>query len=474
MSLNWRELHLICSELPLQESKLQSVVQHDFHSLSWNFYHPQQGRWTLYTEIGTPYARIHKTSGRTAPPQSAKTAKLQRFVQYCRANIEGACISEAEAQEGDRILALSLKKGKETFHIFFRLYSGPGANIIITDSHLIILELLYRRPNRGETNGQPFILPLPKPDDGRFPVRKREEGISFNEQIEREYGEKSTEQTFAQLKARLIAQRERELGKIEGTVRTLLKKKESNKNFEYDKENGDLLASNLHLIHNGSNTIEVDDWYTGGKRTLNLDPKISLQKNIELYYAKYQRAKGTYENAVAEYDQALKEYEKSKEYYANLFTLQGEDIDIRRFKKALGEQTADKPKEKISVGLTIQSGLFTLLVGRNAKENDQLLRHYTRGNDWWMHTRDYPGGYVFIKAKKDKTIPLETMLDAGNLAINFSKAKSSGKADLYFTQVKYLRRAKNGPLGLVLPTHEKNITVQLEQKRLDRLFKGKE
>jgi len=91
-----------------------------------------------------------------------------------------------------------------------------------------------------------------------------------------------------------------------------------------------------------------------------------------------------------------------------------------------------------------------------------------------MHTRDYPGGYVFIKAKKDKTIPLETMLDAGNLAINFSKAKSSGKADLYFTQVKYLRRAKNGPLGLVLPTHEKNITVQLEQKRLDRLFKGKE
>jgi predicted ribosome quality control (RQC) complex YloA/Tae2 family protein len=109
---------------------------------------------------------------------------------------------------------------------------------------------------------------------------------------------------------------------------------------------------------------------------------------------------------------------------------------------------------------------------RNARENDELLRRATRGNDWWLHTRDYPGGYVFVKARSGKSIPLEVLLDAGNLALFFSKARSAGKADLYYTQVKYLRRAKDGPKGLVLPTQEKNLLVELDTERLNRLGVG--
>src|SRR5262249_50093314 len=48
-------------------------------------------------------------------------------------------------------------------------------------------------------------------------------------------------------------------------------------------------------------------------------------------------------------------------------------------------------------GLEFVSGPFTLWVGRNAKENDELLRRYVRGNDLWLHTRDVPGGYVFVR-----------------------------------------------------------------------------
>ena len=55
-----------------------------------------------------------------------------------------------------------------------------------------------------------------------------------------------------------------------------------------------------------------------------------------------------------------------------------------------------------------------------------------------MHTRDYPGGHVFIRPPKGKSPPLEILLDAGNLALSYSKAP--GTADMYYTQVKYLRR----------------------------------
>lgn len=137
------------------------------------------------------------------------------------------------------------------------------------------------------------------------------------------------------------------------------------------------------------------------------------------------------------------------------------------------ELATQEPSSKAAaggVGLTIQSGEHTLLVGRNAKENDRLLRDYTRGNDWWMHTRDYSGGYVFIKDIRGKSVPLETLLDAATLAIHYSKARKEGKADLYYTQVKYLRRAKGAKLGTVLPTQEKNLSVVLDEERLRRLL----
>jgi predicted ribosome quality control (RQC) complex YloA/Tae2 family protein len=83
--------------------------------------------------------------------------------------------------------------------------------------------------------------------------------------------------------------------------------------------------------------------------------------------------------------------------------------------------------------------------------------------------RDTQGGYVFVKAQRDKSVPLDILLDAGNLAVFYSKARNNGKAELFYTQVKYLRRAKNGPRGLVIPTQEKNLSIALDEKRLKEL-----
>ncbi|RKX82728.1 MAG: hypothetical protein DRP70_15895, partial [Spirochaetes bacterium] len=75
------------------------------------------------------------------------------------------------------------------------------------------------------------------------------------------------------------------------------------------------------------------------------------------------------------------------------------------------------------------------------------------------------------------------LLDAGNLALSYSKAKTSGEADLYYTRVKYLRRPrvsriernpKSGKTATVLPTHEKNLHIKLDAKRLKKLKKSAE
>jgi predicted ribosome quality control (RQC) complex YloA/Tae2 family protein len=66
-------------------------------------------------------------------------------------------------------------------------------------------------------------------------------------------------------------------------------------------------------------------------------------------------------------------------------------------------------------------------------------------------------------------VPLDILLDAGNLALFYSKGRNNGKGDLFYTHVKYLRRAKDGPKGLAIPTQEKNLHIELDDARLRSL-----
>ena len=471
MSLNWREIELIIQELPFEGSSLQSVVQHDFHALSWYLYHPTLGRWTLYTEVGTPYSRLHMANRPIAVQQMGKTAKLQRFVQFCRSNVEGAKITNVVQTPFDRMVKLEMDNHGRTLFLHLRFYSGPGANIFITDEDNTILDLLYRRPNRGEKSGATFIPPEEKKDDGgKFLVRERKEG-SFNRQIEEEYGQASNTQTLEDLLLKIRRQRDREVQQLEATKASLERKMSESGKYAHFKKMGDLLSAYSHLIVEHTSSLTVDDWESGEKSTIALKEDLRPSEQIAHYYERYQKAKGTFENAKEEYEKVQQELQSTVAKYESLLTLtDNESRDIRQLKRELGSETVDKPTKVKAPGLTLQSGQFTLLVGRNAKENDELLRHFVRGNDYWMHTRDTPGGYVFIKFQREKSVPLDVLLDAGNLALVFSKAKNQGKADLYYTQVKHLRRPKKGKTGLVIPTQEKNLSVTLDEGRLARLL----
>jgi predicted ribosome quality control (RQC) complex YloA/Tae2 family protein len=142
---------------------------------------------------------------------------------------------------------------------------------------------------------------------------------------------------------------------------------------------------------------------------------------------------------------------------------------LRETARYLRKKESHETAKSGFTGLSFFDSGYDILVGRSAIENDLLLRSFVRGNDFWFHCRDYPGAYVFVKAIRDKSLPLDIMLDSANLALFYSKAKQSGKGDIYYTRVKYLRRVKGGKKGLVIPTHEKNLSIMLDEKRIERL-----
>lgn len=467
MSLNWREIALILSELPLEGSVLQAVVQHDFNALSWHFYHREVGRWTLYTEVGTPHSRLHLLS----TPITEKTAKLQRFIQFARARLIGSRVTQVHQAPYDRLVRLSLDNHGTALFLFIRLYSGSGANIIVTDEHLIIQDLLLRRPRRGEVSGALFDPGPERTEEGKpFTIRARTEG-SFNRQIEAEYSRESSAADLDELLRVVRTRGEREIEGLRASIASQKKSLEASADHEQLRKEADLLSANAHLLSDNADEIELFDWKTNAMLTIALDSRLKGRAQIQRAYERYQKAKGASEHALGELARLEEELAVRIKQLEELLCPHNDHAawiaDLKRASEGTAKAPPPGPK---SPGLVIRSGAFTLLVGRNAKENDELLRRHTRGNDWWMHTRDYSGGYVFIKDIRGKSVPLEVLLDAATLAIHYSKARKEGKAELYYTQVKYLRRAKGGPQGLVLPTQEKNLSVVLDEGRLRQLL----
>ena len=471
MSLNYKEIELIISESHLDGAKIQAVVQSSFHSVTWELYDRERGRFLFYTEIGTPQSRLHVLS---PGAKAAKTKKLQRFEQFARKNLEGSVIRSCYQLPFDRAVVWELDNHDRKLRVYFRFYSGPGANIIVTDENNVILDLLLRRPGRDEMSSEKLNVEHRTSSDKVFEVRPWN-GPSFSAYIERTCAQQEADDLYSQLVRQVQGRMEHELSRLATSISSCRKTMDANSSYDSLRYEADLLSGNSHLIRRGEDSVTVKDWSQGGKDVvISLDKSLTPGANVQALYDRYQKAKGAYSNAVEEKKRLENEYQAIEARFNKALEDTGdEEANIRKLKSIL-DKTAPAVQVQEGPGIRTTSGGFQIIAGRNAKENDELLRHYVKGNDMWLHTRDFPGGYVFIKFRRDKSIPLEVLLDAANIAVLYSKARNSSSVDLYYTQVKYLRRAKDGKTGLVLPTQEKNLTIKPEPQRIARLLPKEE
>ena len=471
MSLNYKEIELILSESRLDGAKIQKVIQSSFHSVTWDLYDRERGRFAFYTEIGTPLSRLHVLSPGAG---IAKTKKLQRFEQFARKNLEGSVIVACRQMPFDRAVVWELDNHGRKLRIWFRFYSGPGANIIVTDENNVIQDLLLRRPGRDEMSSETLVVEERTSSERVFEVRPWK-GSSFSGFIEQTCAREEADDLHSQLVRQVTARMEHELSRLATSIRSAEKAIEANCGYEDLRYRADLLSAGSYLIRRGQDSVTVTDWNAGGKEiTIELDKSLTPGANVQACYDRYQKAKGTYDNAVEERDRLREEYRAVEARFNKALEDTGdEQVNIRHL-KAILDKTAPAVQVQEGPGIRTTSGGFQIIAGRNAKENDDLLRHYVKGNDMWLHTRDFPGGYVFIKFRRDKTIPLDVLLDAANIAVLYSKGRNNSSVDLYYTQVKYLRRAKDGKTGLVLPTQEKNLTIKPDPARIARLLPKEE
>jgi predicted ribosome quality control (RQC) complex YloA/Tae2 family protein len=131
------------------------------------------------------------------------------------------------------------------------------------------------------------------------------------------------------------------------------------------------------------------------------------------------------------------------------------------------QRTAGRPQERRGPfrRFTSTDGL-NILVGRNAKENDELTFALAKSDDLWLHARGAPGSHVLVRMEKGKDPPPGTLQEAAMLALLYSDLKKSGKGDVVYTRRKWIKKAKGQAAGAVIVTREQSIHVSLDKARL--------
>lgn len=508
MSLNCNEINLILSELDITGTFIQDVVQPGYDTMA--FYTYKEGcAKTVLVCTAQNSVRINETR-RKIP----KNEKPLRFMEFLRAHIKGCRINSCQQLGVERIIKMELSRivsikdkpnektnsiklassafnlkntavsnskiveeeYEENYILYIKLWNN-AANIILCDVNNVILEPMFRRPERKEMKDEIYEPPVSTEEKiaeakDRFPVRDYKEQLeqqgqtSFNAFIDYWYSEHADNLSRESLLEKAEKWYNTNRSKKEAALQNLEAKLESFKNSEQLKHQGDLILSYGYMIDGSSKYLECEDYETGKTVRLLIDPAKSAQENAAVYYKNYKKAQSGSEDLVHDIEIARLSIEKLDKQYE---LIKNEQNPVKIEQLLRKDTTPKQQQKKNHPGLDYTVNGWYILVGRDANENDELLRHHVRGDDLWLHVRDFPGGYVFVKARKGKTVPLDILLDAANLAVYYSKARNAGKTDLYYTHVKYLRRAKNGPKGLVLPTQEKNLCIEPDKKRLAKL-----
>ena len=101
---------------------------------------------------------------------------------------------------------------------------------------------------------------------------------------------------------------------------------------------------------------------------------------------------------------------------------------------------------------------FTLLVGKNSRQNEAVTFREAGASDLWLHARGVPGAHVIVKSG-GRPVPDATLREAAALAAYYSQSRAAGSVPVDHTEQRYVRHMKGGGPGMVIYERERTIHV---------------
>lgn len=420
----------------------------------------------LFISVDPSNPRLYLIRRRTKDLEKQSTA-LTAFGQTMRSKLSGAHVVSVSKDPLDRIIRITLRTADEPI-IFRRLLiqlTGRTADIFLLDELNRINAILRET---AQTRIQQLYEPPPRPLKDPPEIFKLEAGPP-SAQLDKHFSALDAAKAF-DAKAKAIRSR---------VVKTIRQQRTLQNNLREDlvrhgdpeehKRTGDLLLANIATAVRAGNKVRITDYYADGAPVIELevDENRSLQDEAAARFRLYTKAK----HAADEIAERLKQIDRDTAALER--RLQQLDAIIQsRDETALEtfEKPAPAPKsapkksaktEKISgVRRYLSTDGYEILVGRAARDNDNLTFRVAQPNDLWMHAGDYPGSHVVVRNPTRKEIPQRTIIEAAQLAGKFSQASEDAKVVIHYTERKFLSKPKGAAPGLVRLSRFRSITVE--------------
>ena len=270
---------------------------------------------------------------------------------------------------------------------------------------------------------------------------------SFNKIIFEYYSNFVNEDLIKRLKTKLLKPVQEKIKK----AKLIIEEEFDIAKFERYQKSGDLIFQYVYLIEKGLKEIELE----GLK--IKLDENLTPSENAQKYYKLYSKLK----SAKLVQEKRKEEAKLDLRYYKELlFTIENaKNPDVlEEIEEEISPQKLEK-QEKPRVETVCFEGV-EILIGKNNKQNDYIIRKLSNPEDIWLHAYNCPSSHVLIKTQNGKNpVTNNVLLYAANLVKENSPLKDSKKASIIYTKRKYLKRPPNTHLGYVTYEGEKEIVV---------------
>jgi len=260
---------------------------------------------------------------------------------------------------------------------------------------------------------------------------------------------------------------DRELKKISNKINSLQSVVERGSKDEVYNKLGKLVLANLGSVKNRMTSIIVEDIFSNREKIkIELNPKLSPQKNAEYYFDKSRTEKISFTKKVQLLERAKNDFNKIKIIDESLNKIESTK-DLDALMKKLKIKISDESEAKEDLSLKFKEYLidnkFRLFVGKDSRNNDLLTTRFAKQNDYWFHARGVSGSHVVLRVDNTKEpVPKNILKKAAALAAYHSKAKTAGVVPVAYTFKKYVLKKKGDPPGTVHLLREDVLLVSPE------------
>lgn len=236
---------------------------------------------------------------------------------------------------------------------------------------------------------------------------------------------------------------------------------------DYYKLCGDLISANMYKISKGDSVLAAENFYEETYPTVNikLDVRKTPSQNAQHYYSEYKKCVTAEEKLAVQIEKGEEELQYLDSVFDSL-TRAATENDIIQLRLELREQGyirsgmgKTKPPKALPPIEYRSSDGFTILVGRNNVQNDQLSLKFAKKQDLWLHTQTITGSHVIIVSEGGE-IPDRTVEEAAIIASFNSKGRDSNLVPVDYCLAKFVKKPVGAKPGKVIFSNYKTTFVK--------------